>query len=64
MDRNLCLKCSHEISKHEIKIVGNYEYQEVACQDNGEEYGICNCNAGFRAVMIKKEFTQMEEGKK
>lgn len=56
---NLCLKCGHEISKHIIEIIGNYEGLEINCQDNGEEYGICACNAGFNKVAIEKKFTPM-----
>ena len=59
MDNTKCLKCGHDILKHTIQIIGNWEYQEINCQDNGEEYGTCNCDAGFRKVAIKKEFNQM-----
>jgi len=56
----LCLKCGHDIGSHKIEILGNYEYVEINCQEEGNEYSErCNCDAGFKKVAIKKEFNQM-----
>ena len=60
---NICLKCGHEIEKHVIEIIGNYEYVEINCQwltEEGNYDDKCNCDAGFGKVVIKKEFSQMK----
>jgi len=57
-----CLKCGHIIESHEIDIIGNYEFVEVCCKAEGEEYEnqVCGCDAGFKKVQIKKEFNSLE----
>lgn len=57
--RTICLKCGHNIDMHKISIIGNYEGLEVRCNFDG--YESCECDAGFKKVMIKKEFTSMAE---
>lgn len=54
-----CLKCGHNIDAHKIFIIGNYEGLEVSCH-GGDEYQDCTCDAGFKKVAIKKEFTTMD----
>lgn len=61
--RELCLKCAHPIDNHRISIIGNYEYMEIMCGTRDGDFesdGSCGCDAGFKKVQIKKEFTQME----
>lgn len=60
MMRTHCLKCGHDIKKHTIDIIGNYEGLEILCH-GGDEYQDCDCDAGFHKVAIKKEFTQMND---
>lgn len=61
IERLQCLKCGHNIDNHKIIVVGNWEYQEISCQAQGEEYSDnCGCDAGFKKVQIKKDFTTME----
>lgn len=57
-DKTQCLKCGHDINNHKISIFGNYEFEEISCQAQGNDYDEqCGCDAGFRKVIIKKEFT-------
>ena len=61
-DNDICLKCGHDISLHTIKIIGRYDFLEISCSAQGEDYNeACNCDAGFRKVQIKKEFSTMSE---
>jgi len=56
----ICLKCAHSISLHKIEIIGNYDFVQVVCSAQTEDYSdSCNCDAGFKKVVIKKEFNQM-----
>ena len=58
---SVCLKCGHDVSMHTIKIIGRYDFMEISCEVDGENYNEnCGCDAGFHKVQIKKEFTQME----
>ena len=59
MNREICLKCEHNIDLHKIEIIGNYEAVEISCKSEEEGYEICNCDAGFKKVAIEKKFTQM-----
>ncbi len=34
---SLCLKCGHDINKHQISIIGNYEAVEVNCTEQPYE---------------------------
>jgi len=63
MNTKECLKCGHDISSHIINIIGRYDFLEISCKAEGEEYQdqVCGCDAGFRKVQIKKEFTSLNE---
>jgi hypothetical protein len=57
----ICLKCGHELAHHTIQTYGRYDYMEIACLDSGDDYDqTCGCNAGFKKVQIKKEFTTLD----